>query len=78
MNVWQQLDQMKAKFDKDMRDAEAACKAYKFVGLKALPHGVWMARSSKAAKHSREITAPNAEALVAEMRKVAEAAEKKN
>lgn len=78
MNVWQQLDSMQAKFKKDHENAEAAAKAYKFVALNVLPHGEWMARSAKSAKHSVSLRAPSADQLVEQMKSAFEKAQAKS
>lgn len=75
MNVWDQIDAMKTKFDEDMKAAKNACEAYKFVGLKALDNGQWKARSAKSAKHATSLNAPSADELVAAMKRAFEAAE---
>ena len=67
MTVWKQLDELKAKYDGDLKNAEAAAKSYGFVGIKTLPHGVWLAKSRSRQKHDVELSAPSADDLCKQM-----------
>lgn len=78
MDVWKQIDAMKAKYVEDMKNAKAAAEAYKFVGLGTLPHGEWVCRSSKTAKHATKLRATSADDLVKQMQATFTAAEKKS
>lgn len=76
MNPWKQIDALKAKYENDLRNVEAAAKAYGFVGTQTLPHGVWVCRSRHRQKHEVELSAPNADDLCRQMQEIFQKATK--
>lgn len=73
-NPWKHIDEMRTKYVKDMEDAKAAAKNFKFSGVSCSSLLVWSARH---AGRDETIRAKSAEELIQLMTLSHEAAEKK-